>query len=169
LTSTKAHNSENKENEAPPGNNAPARSIAAQKAKSTKPGVLGTKANQQPIIARDLWGGKKPFSDTSPEKPLLKSSTAKDIYSLPGVIAAKPTVTKKPLRDVQPKRMGGAHVNRPNKAPTTIAAAAAAAADRRVQELTESPLADVTQAYTGRGGFAHSPTVSGPPTCIALL
>jgi hypothetical protein len=126
-----------------------------------KPGVLGTKANQQSIIAqRDLWGGKKPFSDASPEKPLLKSSAAKDIYSLPGVVAAKPSTTK-PLRDVQPKRTGGAYVNRPNKA---IFTSAVAVADRRVQELTESPLADVTQAYTGRGGFAHSPTVSDPVT-----
>lgn len=34
------------------------------------------------------------------------------------------------------------------------------AADRRARELTESPLADVTLAYTGRGRFSNSPTVS---------
>lgn len=32
--------------------------------------------------------------------------------------------------------------------------------DRKARELTESPLADVTLAYTGRGRFSNSPTVS---------
>lgn len=34
--------------------------------------------------------------------------------------------------------------------------------DRRARELTESPLADVTLAYTGSGRFTNSPTVSYP-------
>lgn len=34
------------------------------------------------------------------------------------------------------------------------------ASDRRARELTESPLADVTLAYTGNGRFSNSPTVS---------
>lgn len=34
------------------------------------------------------------------------------------------------------------------------------ASDRRAKELTESPLADVTLAYTGHGRFSNSPTVS---------
>jgi len=34
------------------------------------------------------------------------------------------------------------------------------ASDRRAKELTESPLADVTLAYTGNGRFTNSPTVS---------
>lgn len=33
--------------------------------------------------------------------------------------------------------------------------------DRKARELIESPLADVTLAYTGRGRFSNSPTVSG--------
>ena len=115
--------------------------------------VLATKANQQQPsqVRNELWGGKKPFSAASPDKSSKPSKG--DIYSLPGV-PAKPTAAASKAVKQAPLRTGGIPVNRPNKTAT------AAAIERRMQELTESPLADVTQAYTGRGGFAMSPTVS---------
>lgn len=117
----------------------------------------------------DLWNGRKPFEPASPQSTTQTKAAgrAETIYDLPTVTSAGCLQTSRP----QPAAL---HVSKPNKAHADLKLAQRFQqqdVDRRVRELTESPLADVTQAYIARGAFCNSPLsqhkVWGRSTCWA--
>ena len=116
----------------------------------------------------DLWNGRKPFEPASPQSTTQTKAAgrAETIYDLPPVTSAGCLQTSR-------QQPVGSHVSRPNKTHADLPLAQRVQQqdiDRRVRELTESPLADVTQAYTTRGAFCNSPLAHHKvcePLCVS--
>jgi hypothetical protein len=151
-----------------------------------KKGANVSRTPSLPGKSTGLWAGKDPYGPSSPESQQVTCAKNKTIYDLPSVDAhaAKPApmraVARKLAGVASSSSFAGNRVNRPNKKIAiavfqdpllalsssshhqaeekgTPASLSRTSRNTLARRMTESPLAEVTQAYTGSGRFQASP------------